>query len=148
MCWAKISLFSCSVWGENWINSILASPSGIGTPLWGNPGSATALTSKMGVQPILAVTVSVKKIKGFARQRYGDGEEVVRRERSLKPLSRASIPLIMLSRVQTDCQILLDEPKLSSSNVPNVQCPMSSISKGNLDLPVITTPVPGSHLNK
>ena len=32
----------------------------------------------MDMQPILPVTVPVKKIKGAARQRYGDGDGVVR----------------------------------------------------------------------
>ena len=41
------------------------------------------LTGKIGVQPILSVTVSVKKIKGAARQRYGDSNGVVRCEQTL-----------------------------------------------------------------
>ena len=37
----------------------------------------------MGMQPILPVTVSVKKIKSAACQCYGDGDEVVRCEQTL-----------------------------------------------------------------
>ena len=36
----------------------------------------------MGMQPILPITVSVKKIKSAARQRYDDGDEVVRCEQT------------------------------------------------------------------
>ena len=31
------------------------------------------MTGKMGMHPILAITLSVKKIKGAAHRRYGDG---------------------------------------------------------------------------
>ena len=41
------------------------------------------LTGKMGVQPILSVTVPVKKIKGATRKCYGDGDGVVRCEQAL-----------------------------------------------------------------
>ena len=36
----------------------------------------------MGVQPILPITVPVKKIKGAARQYYSDGDGVVQYEQS------------------------------------------------------------------
>ena len=41
----------------------------------------------MDTQPILPVTVSVKKIKGAARQRYGDGDGdgVVRCQKAFMP---------------------------------------------------------------
>ena len=38
------------------------------------------LTGKMGMQPILPITVTVKKIKGTARQCYGDDDRVVQCE--------------------------------------------------------------------
>ena len=38
----------------------------------------------MGMQPILPVSVSVKKIKGVARQHYSNGEGVVRCEQTSK----------------------------------------------------------------
>ena len=37
-----------------------------------------------GMQPILPVTVHVKKIKSAARQRYGDGDRVVKGEQIFK----------------------------------------------------------------
>ena len=42
-----------------------------------------ALMGKMGTQPILPITVSVKKIKGAAHQRYGEGDRVVRCEQTI-----------------------------------------------------------------
>ena len=39
---------------------------------------------KVGIQPILPVTVTVKKIKGVARQCYGDGDEVIQCEQALR----------------------------------------------------------------
>ena len=38
----------------------------------------------MGVQPILPITVPVKKIKSTARQCYGDGDGVVQGEQTFK----------------------------------------------------------------
>ena len=37
---------------------------------------------KMGMQPILPVTVPIKKIKGVTNQCYGDGDGVVRCEQT------------------------------------------------------------------
>ena len=37
----------------------------------------------MGMQPIVPVTVSVKKIKGATHQSYGDGDGVVQCEQTL-----------------------------------------------------------------
>ena len=44
----------------------------------------------MGVQPILPVTVPVKKIKDAARQCYGDGDGVVRCEQTLTAVLKFS----------------------------------------------------------
>ena len=40
----------------------------------------------MGMQPILSITVSIKKIKGAAHQCYGDSDGVVRCEQTLNAL--------------------------------------------------------------
>ena len=48
------------------------------------------LMGKMGTQPILPVTVSIKKIKGAARQCYGDGDRVVQCEQTLTMLNYKS----------------------------------------------------------
>ena len=42
----------------------------------------------MGMQLILPVTVPVKKIKGAARQCYGDGDGVVRSEQTFNHMHR------------------------------------------------------------
>ena len=44
------------------------------------------LTGKMGMQPILPVTVPIKKIKGATHQCYGDGDGVVRCEQTFSSL--------------------------------------------------------------
>ena len=33
-------------------------------------------TGKIGIQPVLPVTVAIQKIRGDARQRYGHGDRV------------------------------------------------------------------------
>ena len=38
------------------------------------PSNYVALTGKMGMQPILPITVTVKKIKGAIHQCYGDSD--------------------------------------------------------------------------
>ena len=40
------------------------------------PVTITVMMGKMGMQPILSVTVPIKKIKGAARQRYCDGDGI------------------------------------------------------------------------
>ena len=42
------------------------------------------LTGKMGMEPILPIAVTVKKIKGATHQCQGDDDRVVRCERALK----------------------------------------------------------------
>ena len=58
------------------------------------------------MQPILPVTVSVKKIKGAARQCYGDGDGVVLCEQTL---SRNCSLIVVLRRVHVNvARSLLD----------------------------------------
>ena len=61
------------------------------------------LTGKMNMQPILAVTVPVKKIKGAARQCYGEGDGIVQCEQALKVCShRGDSVIITATNFYTD----------------------------------------------
>ena len=51
----------------------------------------------MGVQPILPVTVPVKKIKDAARQCYGDGDGVVRCEQTLTAVLKFSRRILFIN---------------------------------------------------
>ena len=57
------------------------------------------LMAKMGMQPILPVTVPIKKIKGDFSKCYGDGDGVIRCEQTLNHLR--CIPLTELLSVLT-----------------------------------------------
>ena len=60
--------------------AIYLGPKGLFTP--NDSVTNVTLTGKMDMHPILPVTVPVKKIKGTARQCYGDGDGVVRCEQT------------------------------------------------------------------
>ena len=44
------------------------------------------------MQPILSITVPVKKIRGAARHCYGDCDGAIRREQTVKPLADPGFP--------------------------------------------------------
>ena len=49
-----------------------------------DPFTNVTLMGKIGMQPILPITVTVKKMEGTAHQCYGDADGVIRCEQALR----------------------------------------------------------------